>query len=474
MSLKKIALGAAAMSAVNILKLLAQFVTVPILARLLSPADYGLVAIAMPFILFVMLIADSGLGMSLVRTSRDNRAEWSTCFWLAILMGGVLSLLMGLLGPIIAYFYAEPKLTPIVWSLSLIIVGQTIALIPNAALQQQKKFGVISIIDLASIAASISTAVYTAMHGAGVWALVGQQLALYAVRIALTLWLSPFKPQFLFDLKLVHEHLRFGRDVLSVNLVGFFTRSMDNMVLGKVLGAAPVGIYSMAFQFLRLPFMLVTGPLMYVLYAQLSPVRDDKEHVKANFLVLTRLLAIIIFPAMAMVAAAQQPIFHLLLSPKWAESGQIFALAAAATAVQAVTALNATLMMVLGRTALQLRVATEYFIIWAAGLLVSVWFGLTAVALAYVLIVLLYVPRSLSLTLPVIGCSYMQYFGTMLLPAGFALLLAFLYHAMILPIEMNEVLQIAVAVGFGLIALLLSVGLQYRSLMADIRHLHKR
>src|SRR5437588_11862345 len=98
------------MSSVNVLRLLAQFVAVPILSRLLSPSDYGLVGIAMPFVLFAMMLADAGIGMSLIRTPATRRGEWSSCFWVSVLFGGALALGLGALGDVVAKVFAEPAL----------------------------------------------------------------------------------------------------------------------------------------------------------------------------------------------------------------------------------------------------------------------------------------------------------------------------------------------------------------------------
>ena len=102
MSLKKLVFDTAAMSSVNVLRILAQFIAVPILSRLLSPADYGIVAIAMPFILFAMMLADAGIGMSLVRTPPTEREEWSTCFWLTVLFGSILAMITAAFAPVAA------------------------------------------------------------------------------------------------------------------------------------------------------------------------------------------------------------------------------------------------------------------------------------------------------------------------------------------------------------------------------------
>ena len=156
MSLKKLVFDTAAMSSVNVLRILAQFIAVPILSRLLSPADYGIVAIAMPFILFAMMLADAGIGMSLVRTPPTEREEWSTCFWLTVLFGLMLALMVAALAPVAAAVFGEPSLKPIVTALALVIFVQAVFLVPRAAQQQSHQFRIIAVSEIASITTGLS------------------------------------------------------------------------------------------------------------------------------------------------------------------------------------------------------------------------------------------------------------------------------------------------------------------------------
>jgi O-antigen/teichoic acid export membrane protein len=416
-SLKRFIVNTSAMSSVNVLRLFAQLLAVPILSRLLSPADYGLVGMAMPFMLFAMVIADSGIGMSLVRCPAGDWKAWSTCFWLSALLGVVAAGGMAGVALVAAHVLGEPRLGPIVIALAFGVVAQALVSIPGASLQQSERFRTIAATELAAVGTGIAAAVVIAMRDGGAWALVGQQLAFYAARLGLVFAFSRFRPRFLFDWNSAKEHVIFGRDVLGANLLGFFTRSTDNLVIGKVLGAVPVGLYAMAFQFVRLPMMVITGPLQYVLYPHLAKIKKNRAAMRETFLLLTRTLAVLIFPTVGMVAAAHGPVFDLLLSAKWHASGELLFLAVAPVgALQAVTALGGTFLMAAGRTDIQVRIIAESGVLWVVTLLVSVWFGISAVAIAYNLAVLAYLPRSLYLVLPVIGCSLGEYFGAVAIP----------------------------------------------------------
>jgi len=416
-SLKKIVLDTAAMSSVNMLRILAQFIAVPVLSRLLSPADYGIVGIAMPFILFAMMLADAGIGMSLVRTPASDREEWSTCFWLTVLFGGILAFVTAAFAPLAATLFDEPALRAILTALALVIFGQAVFLIPRAAQQQGHQFRIIAVTEIVSITTGLATAVLIAVAGGGAWALVGQQLVFFALRLSLTLWFSPFRPLLVFDFPRAVEHLTFGRDLLGTSVAGFVTRSLDTLIIGKMLGVAAVGIYSMAFQFARLPILLISGPLQYVLYAQLVKLKHDNEAVGRAFFAVTRILAIVVFPAVGMVSAAHEPVFNLLLSNKWEDAGNMFMLVAPACALQAVISIGSTVRMAVGRTKMILWTTIEFGVVWIITLLVAVRFGLEWVAVSYSMAALLYWPRAfILLDQPVVGGSIVSYLRTLAVP----------------------------------------------------------
>lgn len=454
---------------VNVVRLLAQFLAIPILSRILSPSDYGVVAMAMPFVLFAMMIADAGIGMSLVRTPKSDHRSWSTCFWLSVILGLVLSAIMLAFAPLSSYLFEEPRLGPIVMVLALVVFIQSICVIPGAELQQSQQFKKLAATDVIAVALGIAVAVVSATHGAGAWALVFQQLAFYGTRLFLIFWFSTFRPQFTFDISHVMEHILFGRSVLSVNIINFITRSVDNLVIGKVLLAAAVGVYSMAFQFARLPMMVVSGPLQYVFYSKLAKVKEDKVAVRTTFLLLTRLLAIVILPSMGMVAVVYEPFFTLLLSQKWVASGRVFMFIAAGTGFQAVQGVCNTIRLVLGRTDYQLRNTIEVGVLWMAALLISVWFGLEWVALSYSILFTLYVPRNLQLTLPLIDCPMGDYFRAIAAPVAATIVATLSFEGLQREVPMGDWMQLFVAAAFLGVTLVASTLVQRKALMREIQ-----
>jgi len=354
-----------------------------------------------------------------------------------------------------------------------VIVAQAVATIPGAALQQHHRFKTIAGIELLSLASGIGAAIAIALAGGGAWALVWQQIVFYVMRGALSYRRSPFRPGRHFSMHQLSEHLSFGRDILSVAVVQLFSRTADSMMIGKALGSASVGLYSMAFQFARLPMMLVTGPLQYVLYAQLAQLKAHRRVIGETYLMINRVLAIIIFPGMAMVAVAHEPVFTWLLSEKWAKSAHLFMILAPVCTLQTITSLSNTILMVMARTDKQLRLATEFALLWVGSLWLAVPYGLDACALAYNIAVLLFTPRQLRVLLPLIECSLKRYIGSFIVPGVLSLAAVAVYLAVAESLVTGMYGRIALSIMLALAAMGLSAWVQKKALLLEVQSCRK-
>jgi O-antigen/teichoic acid export membrane protein len=467
-SLRKIAVGTALVSSASLIRVVMQFIALPVLSRLLTPTDYGLLGIAMPFIAFAMLIADAGVGMSLVRTAPlTDRVVWSTSFWVILILGTGLALILGAFAPIAAYIFDEPRLQPIVLVLAITVIAQAAAIIPGAALQKSQQFQTIAAIEVTTIIISVAITITIGYLGGGVWALVGQQMAFFTIRPLMTFVLSPFRPTLAFDLSGIKSHLTFGRDVLGVNIIGHIAGSIDNLVIGRVLGSASVGFYAMAMQFIRLPTVVITGPLQYVLYSHLAVIKDDLPAIRRTFLVVTRVLAILLFPAIGLVAAAHHATFNILLSEKWQQAGLLFMILAPASAVQAMMALGGDIMLVLGRPDLRLRTTIEFSLLWICALVLVAGHGISWIAIAYNCAVLLYMPRLLRLILSLIDCRLVSYIEAIIIPAVMTIAAVLIYVEVNRFISPTDYIDVILGAGLAILAILCSAALQFRALAKE-------
>jgi len=410
MALKRIAFGAAALSAARVFQLGASFLAVPFMARLLSPSEFGLVAIAMAMVALTLAVSDAGLSRSLIRTDDIESDAWTSAHWLIIGGTGALSVLLAVAAWPASLFFETPALLPVMLALSVIPLMQGFLELPIAALIKRENFMPLAIADFAAALGGAAAAIGFGLAGFGAWALVAQNIVNIAIRAPIILFAAQYKPRYFFNIDSLGEHFRFARDTMGFALMSIIGRQVDPFVIGKALGTAPLGLYSVAFRIMNLPAGIIATPVQTALYPRLAQLRDKPNELRTLVLAATIGQAALVFPGMAGAAAASEAFFETLLSERWGEAGHIFAALAVAGMVQTITAFNSSMLQAIGHTGTRLRLTVEFTLLWAIAALISAQFGILALAATFSLISVLYLPRSLTVLLNCIQCSPLEYF----------------------------------------------------------------
>lgn len=457
MALKKLAIGAVALSAARATQTMLTFLALPLLARLLDPSEFGLVALAMSFVLFTIAFSDAGMGQSLVRTPPEHIEVWSSTFWMIVLLGGGLSLLLLAVAWPAAWLFNEPRLAILVCALAPLplLVG---VLSPAVAdLQQREKFKTLAVGEISGAVIGTTAAVWVALSGGGAWALVVQQLGIWAGKAIVVFSTTQFRPRFQMRLAGLESHFRFGRDTAGWSLVNFFARQIDPLVIAKFMGTTALGFYSVAYRLMSLPVFLVSGPIQNTLYTRMVRLQDNKPALRSLVLIASRAMASFVFPPMAVLCVASPAFIHVFLSESWAPAAIVFSILAPIGAIQAVTALNGALLMATGRTDLRLRLTFEFTLIWVVVAPLMALISLTAVAIGYAVVFMVYLPRTLQLFLRPIDASIREYVAAIAVPllAAGGLMAAHLAAKAVLPL--SPWLEIGLAaseilIGYGIIA----------------------
>lgn len=446
MALKRIAFGAATLSAARVFQLASSFVAVPFLARLLTPTDFGLVALAMSMVVFFTYIGDAGLGRSLVRTSASDLEAWSSAHWGVLALGAGLALgILALAWPA-GFFFGEPRLTPIMSVLALAPLLIGLVDIPASSLLQREKFHWLAASEFLGALVGIVVALWLAFGGAGAWALVWQHLAQRIVKAVVVFAASRFRPLFVFEMERLQEHMRFALDTVGYSLTMFVNRQADTLIVGKFLGAATLGFYNIAVRVMQLPVNVFSASLNSALYPKLVELRHDHGALRNLVLATTMAQAAFVFPPIAAIAASSEAFFKLLLSDRWTASGELFTLLATAAAVQSIVGLSGSLLQAIGRTGARLRMTVEYAAFWAASALVLAQFGIHAVALGCSVATLVYLPRLLQLYLAPIECSSLDYGRAIAAPALVAVAIFAAHRALLAVAPTDSWPQVGLAV----------------------------
>lgn len=384
MALRKFAFNVASLSLARALQTVASIVAIPILARFLEPNEFGLIALSMPFILFCMAIGDAGLGQSLVRVKQSETLVWSSAFWLIMALSVGLALFVVALAWPYAILFEHPEVAPIVAVMAVSPFLQGLTALPIADLQQRERFQLLAATEVVSSFIALMSALVLAGAGAGVWALVSQATLYWVVKAAIILIASRFRPKFQFALTALEGHFTFSRDSAIGNLVTFFNRQIDPLVIGKMLGATPLGLYSMANRLAILPSQLLAAPAQSTMYVKMVALRHDIAALRDLVLISSLAVAILVFPPMAIAAASSHAFFVVFLSAKWADASILFAILAPVAGIQVVSTIWTPMLLATENTTLRLRIGIEMTVMWLAILPFAAMHGVVAVVVAYV------------------------------------------------------------------------------------------
>lgn len=469
MALKRIAFGVATLSAARVIQLASSFVAIPFLARMLTPVDFGLAALALSMVMFFTMIGDAGLGRSLVRVDASDTEAWSSAFWASVLLMTVLSVLFFLLSWPAAAFFNEPRLVPIMMVLSLAPLLMGIAEIPASSLLQKEKFQWLAGAEFAAAISGIVVALVVAFHGGGAWALVWQHLTQRIVKGIVVQLASQLYPRLVLNIEKLKEHMRFMVDTAAWSMTMFVNRQADTLVVGKFLGAATLGLYNVAVRIMQLPVSILGGSLHSAIYPRFVKLREDNKALRELVLFTTMAQAVFVFPPIAAVAAASHAFFTLLLSERWQDSGEIFTLLAGTAAIQTIVAINGSLLQAIGRTGARLRLTVEYALLWTISALVTAPFGIHAVALGCTVTSIIYLPRLLHLYLRPIECSPMDFMRVLAAPT-FAAFALFIGHRLLMStISVGLWTEIGIVLLETIVAYAALVLLQRREIMGQIK-----
>lgn len=310
------------------LRTLMQAVSLVVMARLLVPEDFGLLAMVMAVIGVADIIRDFGLSLATMRSPTLTVDQRTNLFWANLTLGLACTGLAVALTPLIVGIYDEPRLTPIVLVMSVLFTLSGFTTQFRAGLARDLQFKRIAALDIASQLVSLLTGIGLAVGGAGLWALVGQQLAaalVSAVSFAVVARWWPGLPK---RGTSIRPFLSFGGGVLGTQAVGYLTKNVDTVAVGAVLGPSALGFYDRAYQTMMLPLRNINAPLTQVAVPVLAKVQEDDDRFLA-YLGKSQLIGCYLTATMfAVTAGLADPLVDLVFGSAWAEAAPILAVLA--------------------------------------------------------------------------------------------------------------------------------------------------
>lgn len=296
-----------------------------VLARLLAPRDFGLLAMVSTVTGFLMVFRDPGLSMATVQREGITHAQVSNLFWVNVLVSGLTTVLVAVTAPLIAWFYHEPRLVWITLALSITFLLAGLGVQHTALLNRQMRFKVIAVIQIVSLLAGTLVGVGMAWLNYGYWSLVGLNLVKSLVGLLMTWGASSWRPQFFALRSGTRSLLHFGANLTAGSFLYWVARGMDSLLIGRVYGAAAVGLYSRAAAMLSQPLSQFMNPMGTVFVPAFSRLQTQPERYRRNFIQLFEGVGLTSFFFTGMFFALAHPLTLVVLGPKWEKASIMFA-----------------------------------------------------------------------------------------------------------------------------------------------------
>lgn len=296
-----------------------QFLSIVILAKMLTPMDYGILGMMIIFIAFGNMIVDSGMGGAVVKKEEVTHSDYSTLFIYNFVVSIIIYLFFFSFAGFIADFYNTPELTTLIRVLSLVIIISAIGVVQNARLNRELKFKQLAIVAFVSNFGSLALGIVLARVGYGVWALVYQQLCLIVLRVILLFSMARFMPTLSFSTVSFKYQFNFGVNILISNILNTVFVNISSSIIPKIAGLTQNGYYVQASKLQNVPVSIltwITDKAMFPILAQYN----NPELLKENARIIIRYTALIAFPVIFFSSALSRQIILLLLGRKWIES----------------------------------------------------------------------------------------------------------------------------------------------------------
>ena len=292
-------------------------VTTVVLARLLSPSDFGIVALASVVTGLVGLFSGLGLGAALVLRRDLNHVVLGTVLTLLLATGALFGAIVAAASPLVATLLGEPRVAGVLAALGLVVFFSGFIWFYESLLQRALEFRKRFISLLIQTVTYSAVATTLAVLGAGVWSIVAGQVAALATYGAALLWLAPYRVRLAFDRRAAGEALGAGRGFIAQGAAAFLQGNIDYLVVGRVLGASNLGFYSMAYRQAELPHWAIADPVAKVTFPGFAQMRHRGEDVTRSYISTLRLVALATFPIGVVFSAAAHPFTETFFGEKW-------------------------------------------------------------------------------------------------------------------------------------------------------------
>jgi O-antigen/teichoic acid export membrane protein len=448
-----------------------------VLARLLSPHDYGLAAMVLVASGLVLAFSDLALGAALVQRRDLSEHDRSTVFWTGVLTGLAFTVVgLALSGPV-ASFYGEPKVKGLFAALSLTFVVTALGTTQRALLTREMNFRSLEVRALAATLAGGAVGVLVALLGYGPWAIILQQVTLAAASTAMLWFASPWRPRLVFSRASIRRLGGFSGNVLAQRLLYYAHENAGSLLVGRVLGAASLGVFSIAYTVVLIPFSRVAIPISEVLFPAFSRLQDDRERLADSWLRATRLLSVVtVAPLLGLIAVAPD-LVPVILGQQWVGAVVVIQILCWVGMQQALQSFNASVMLALDRSQTVLRYTVVFFVAHLVAFVIGLQWGVVGVAACYAVSTTLVEPLYFWLTARAVGISPWAVLRALsgVVQAALAMFVAVLIaRVLLVHAGTTSIERLVLLIPFGASVFVPACAWRSREVLSELRELRRR
>ena len=367
----------------SISKQASQFLVSLILARFLSPESFGLIGMVTLATGLALTVSEMGLGSAIIQKENATDVDAHSLFWFNLALGIAMALGLVLLSPLIAFFFHKPELTSLVMGASPVLLFGAISVIPAALMRKALRFRALTLIDIFCSVFSGGVAIAMAVGGMGVWSLVAQALLLSFTNALLVYLCSGYQARAILSMEAVRGFLPFSLNLLGFNLVNYFSRNVDYLLIGKFLGPTALGLYTLAYKIMLVPLQNISWALGSALFPVFAKFSYDRERILRNYKKTIALISAITFPGMAFVHIFSREIISMFYDDSWSQSGEVLKILSVCGMIQSVIAPCGIVFLAMGLSQVQFKLGILNTTATITAIIFGLNWGVTGVAYGY-------------------------------------------------------------------------------------------
>ncbi|MBN1614995.1 MAG: MOP flippase family protein [Deltaproteobacteria bacterium] len=360
-----------------------------VLARLLRPEDYGLLGMAMIVVTFLGLFSDFGLTSAIIHEQNLDAEKLSSIFWFNLGAGLGIAALMAATSPVFASFFSQAKVVPILCALSLNFIAISLGTVPSALFQKALRFDIITKINATSSLIGGCLGIAAATAGCGVWSLVLQVLGTSLLGLFFLWVLSSWRPRMRFVWADLDSILKFSSNFLGAQMINYLARHADYLLIGRFLGPAALGNYTLAYNLMLFPINNLTGVIQQGMFPALARIKDKPRSIAHAYIKSCRYQAFIIIPAMSGLALVAPEAVSTIYGAKWTDAGPVLALLSWVAVFQPFASLAGVVLLAQGFTDWLFKWSLIVTPVIIAGFAIGLSWGIVGVAAGYLIVQIL-------------------------------------------------------------------------------------